>query len=179
MKEKSEIVRATDVRTLIEDAFSRTIAPEDIFISNYPRADKDPEMIEMRKAFRGKRWKDIPEDICWAYGYQAAFFSDEAYAYYLPAYMAASLIAFIGGRVSDFEGFTNITLDDLLSGGRFANALRTRLKAYRGSQWRALRSFVIFFKESSNSFYGPTAASVIFAIDSILHENFGGNNFPS
>jgi hypothetical protein len=72
----------------IRDAFST---------NDYPGDDKlvvgdDPESLQIRDVFKGKRWEEIPLSVLDYHYSSLSFFSPEAYRYYLPAFLLASVL---------------------------------------------------------------------------------------
>jgi len=80
----------TAVKATIRKAFARTPYPGDGKLV-VARAGEDPECDQIAESFRGKTWKDLPAGLIRSYADSLPLFTAEAFRYYLPAYMLASL----------------------------------------------------------------------------------------
>lgn len=83
-----------DVKTLcrqIDAAFGALPYPGDDAIVA-PDMQDDPEALEVRRAFAGKHWRDVPFDALEQVSWALPFLSPVAYQFYLPAFLTFALI---------------------------------------------------------------------------------------
>jgi hypothetical protein len=74
----------------IDEAFASAAYPGDDHIA-YDQSGRHIECSQVADDFRGKKWRDLRIDFIRKNADALFFFSPAAYAYYLPAFMQASL----------------------------------------------------------------------------------------
>lgn len=77
----------TSICQAINDAFSDTPYPGDVNIVD----DMRGEGTIVAETFRGKHWKEVSPETLFFYKNSIPFLSADAYRFYLPAFMLASL----------------------------------------------------------------------------------------
>jgi hypothetical protein len=82
----------------IEEAFADTDYPGDGNIA-YDQSGRHLECSQVARDFRGKQWQDLTTDFLRNNADALFFFSAAAYAYFLPAFLRASVRDFRGADV--------------------------------------------------------------------------------
>jgi hypothetical protein len=127
------------IRQRIEAAFADAQPPDErnITVCNCV------ECNEIAATFQGKHWNEIPLDLLRYNSEAMCFFTPEAYRYYLPAYMMASLQDYIAAD----------TITEFIVYGLIAPAEASRVQVYRQKmegftslQRNAIESFLQFLK---------------------------------
>ncbi|MEZ4299566.1 MAG: DUF6714 family protein [Polyangiaceae bacterium] len=77
------------VAEAIERAFCSLSYPGDGGLTTAPG---HPEAQEVADAFRGKHWKDVSLDMLFAHRLSLPLLSNEAFRFYLPAYLLAAVL---------------------------------------------------------------------------------------
>lgn len=120
----------------------------DVFSSNeYPGDDKlvagdDPECLEIRAAFKGKRWEEVPLPVLDYHYSSLSFFSPEAYRYYLPAFLLASVLSYrAAGMV---PGATVFSLTAPRTQGKIMDWFLERIRGLTPSQKAVIKEFLEF-----------------------------------
>lgn len=84
---------AASLREMLYDAFADTFAPGvDEIVPDY--WDFDLERTEIRNAFAGRAWHEIPAGMLAEHRQALFFLTPSAWSYYLPAYMLATIDAY-------------------------------------------------------------------------------------
>lgn len=74
----------------IREAFAETPYPgDDILVVAKP--GEDPECDQIAENFRGKSWQEVSVDMIGNFADSLPLFTSQAFRYYMPAYMLASL----------------------------------------------------------------------------------------
>jgi hypothetical protein len=81
---------AEDVKAKILGAFAAAPYPGDANLVVDPTG-WDPECREIASAFKAKSWNDVCREMVRKYSQALPLFTPEAFRYYLPAYMIASI----------------------------------------------------------------------------------------
>ncbi len=76
--------------TRIREVFGKREYPGDEFLV-VDMSGADWDQIEILAAFRGKRWDEVPAATLDAYSNALSFLTEEAFRFYLPAFMLASI----------------------------------------------------------------------------------------
>ncbi|MGE6760914.1 DUF6714 family protein [Corallococcus interemptor] len=131
------------LRQSIEHAFADVPRPEKKRIAYARGAWETPELV---RDFGGRHWKDVPIEKVRDHAAHLSLFSQEALAYYLPAYLSAALVD------PDVRGFllSSLTISDETQPDLRAFFLRMfgRLSP---SQRSAIRMFLIHMRDAATS----------------------------
>lgn len=150
-------------RELIEEPFSDVPYPGDDNITNHPGC---LECEEIREYFRGKSWRDLESlDL---YPYQAlSLFTPEAFHYFLPGYMLATLNA--NGPALDMVAYGVISLGGYRgqADASIEKHAISRLCLFTKEQREVIAEYLRFIKNSDQSVF-PADEDIDFAISKMV-----------
>jgi hypothetical protein len=129
-----------DIRRHIEQAFADVPRPAK---KRIPYARGAWETPELARDFGGRHWKDVPSRKVRDHAARLSLFSQEALAYYLPAYLFAALVDM---DVRDFL-LSSLTIHDETQPDLRSNFLR-RFDQLSPSQKNAIRMFLIHMRDA-------------------------------
>lgn len=138
--------KTESLRQQIERSFESTEYPgHDKLV--YDNTGYHLECSEIATAFKDKHWKDIPLDLLRYHSAALSFFTPEAYSFFLPAYLLATLDDYFEADVIPGSViFSLIPPTDPQDVAIYGELSRRRLQALRPEQREAIRSFLEFLK---------------------------------
>jgi hypothetical protein len=126
----------------IEKAFLHTTYPGDDYLAYaLTRAD----YWKLMNDFKGNHWKKIPPEILVKHVYDLPLFSPEAFRFYLPAYLLASLRGEPSGDFGEFTYYEFVPPED--EGSDMEYFLK-RVEGFDRPQRASIRQFVELFIEA-------------------------------
>lgn len=140
------------VKRLIYDAFADLPYPgDDNLAVKYPYIVEECEEIKQR--FRGKHWSQIKlEDLV----YYQAYFSIEAFRFYLPSYMIAHLNRGAEARQTNINILYYLCINENPDFPQLRNLDRTRFEGFTKAQGEAIIAFLkLYGKISPHPPRGP------------------------
>lgn len=128
----------TVVRDQIRDAFRVAAYPGD---SNIVYDLRYPDCREIAAAFKGKHWGDVPLELLLGSHESLSFFTDEAFRFYLPAYLLAAIERYEDADIIPL--YVLFSLRPSRKGEEEARFL-ARMEGFSTVQREAIRSFLRF-----------------------------------
>jgi hypothetical protein len=125
----------------IEDAFSDVEYPGDekiVITTEYF------DNLKLLLDFKGKHWKEINTEMILQHRFDLSRLTPEAFRFYLPAYLIASLRGEDRGEIIPHVIWN---LDPQESEGNFRNEFLARVKGLSSKQIAAIKAFIKFFVE--------------------------------
>ena len=106
------------------------------------------ECNQIKAAFKGRHWKEIPLELLRYHSEALFFFTPEAYRFYLPAYLIAGSLHYPDAdRIPDSIVFSLLPPSDPQSIKIYGEIAETRLKCLTQAQRKAVKSFLQFVKQ--------------------------------
>ena len=135
--------QADPLQRQIEKAFARCTYPGDHRLV-YDTSGGHLECNQVAKVFRGKHWRDIPLETLRTQHSAIFFFTPEAYAYFLPAYLIAGALHYEDAdAIPDTVVFSLTPPDD----PDLYDAHRLRMQSFTPEQRNAIIAFLQFLKD--------------------------------
>jgi hypothetical protein len=147
VSEYDEIEAFRELAAEIEGAFESLSYPGDDDLIGAPTHWEAPEVLE---AFRGKHWKDVPLSVLFTHRLSLPLFSDEAFRFYLPAYLVAALLH--PEEVDTLRENVFFSLTPPESEGPRASSFMERMKRFDAQQTAAIRRFVELYVQQETSY---------------------------
>lgn len=155
-------MNATELHALIEKVFSKVKMPERGSIVSM----NDPESLDVENSLCGKPWQSISPELIYSNRVGIFFLTPQAYRYYLPAYMLAS--------IRDLTATDNVA-DSIIYGFTFREKCKdftySRLRAFTSEELDVITEFIKFMKqEYPNEFFDDAIKGVLESIKSVQNE---------
>ncbi len=128
------------IAQLIRDAFSITPYPGDNQISG----DDPFDGLSVQEAFRGKHWRDVSLELLLNHHDKLPFMSDEAYRFYLPAYLLGILFHF---EELDGYSFPHQLFRTLAPPGIGTDAFLRKVNIFAPQEMEAIYQFLNIYTE--------------------------------
>lgn len=132
---------AAALREQIEEAFRDSVYPGH---SNIVYDLRYADCREVAEAFKAKHWKDVPLEVLLHYHESLSFFSDEAFRFYLPAYLLIAVERY--GEADVIPLYVLFSLQPPPTGEERDRFLR-RMEGFTRAQREAIKSFLRFMRD--------------------------------
>ena len=143
--------RVKAIVALIESAFSFSIYPGD---SNLGESHQEQDNIEIIDCFKGKHWRDVSPENVRAQSFNLYFFTPDAFRFFLPAFMRATLL-----HSEETDIAWGFTFGCLVPPEEYvAEAMRTfmtRVEGFTPAQRNAVKAYVDLYVQIETSYPDP------------------------
>ena len=136
---------ATALVAKIEEAFAAASRPRpDQLVTS-----RQPDAEEVRRDFGKVHWRDLSEEVLMHHRASLVFLTPEAFRFYLPAYLRASLLAKDRTVRTEVRTYTLSALAPLK--GRDPGRFERRVSLLESAERDAIRGFVALVREDAGS----------------------------
>lgn len=147
MSEYDEDDVLREVAAEIEGAFESLSYPGDDDLIGARMHWEAPEVLE---AFRGRHWKDVPLSVLFTHRLSLPLFSNEAFRFYLPAYLVAAVLHPEEVDTLRENVFFSLTPPELE--GPQASLFVERMNRFDARQAAAIRRFIELYVQQETSY---------------------------
>jgi hypothetical protein len=140
----------TELAQEIEHAFATSQYPGDDRLVENPSYWEAPDVVA---SFKGKNWQEIPVEVLFTHRLSLPLFTPEAFRYYLPAYLIASVLH--PNEVDTLtENIFSMLTPPETEGSKMERFLK-RVQGFTPEQKASIRAFVKLYVDTETSYPDP------------------------